>query len=96
VSDGWEEDESVAEVAEGACTSFVEPADNSASSAPNTEDGPTGILPPARASCPIGASPSACWLASVELETLEAILTCDYYILGILRKGMTLNSTSAR
>lgn len=62
----------------------------------NIEDGPTGILPPACPSCLVCPPPSPCWLTSVELLNLEAILTYVYYLLVLLDERVTLNSASNR
>jgi hypothetical protein len=65
---------------EAACESAVELAAGTGDSVLKMEVGPTGILPSATTSCPFCplTSSSPCWLASVELENLEAILTCLY------------------
>lgn len=87
----------VAEVAEESdCVSIIELDDGNGDSVLRIEDGPTGILPLFPAFCPFNPPPSPCWLASVELENLEAILTCVYYILDILKERKTVDSTSAR
>ena len=70
------------------CASIVEPADGTGDSVLRIEDGPTGILPISPTFCPSEPSLPPCWLASVELENGEAILTCVYYLLdGTKRKN---------
>lgn len=63
------------------CESIVEAADGTGDSVLRIEDGPTGILPISPTSCPSKPALPPCWLASVELENGEAILTCVYYLL---------------
>ena len=83
------EDSGAGMAEEAACTLAVGLADGTGGSVLKIEAGPTGILPSAPGSCPFSPicpscplssspSPSTCWLASVELENVEAILTCLY------------------
>lgn len=82
VSDEGEAVDVGAEIADdNDCASIMELADGTGDSVLRTEDGPTGILPIAATSCWSEPSLPPCWLASVELENGEAILTCVYYLL---------------
>ena len=89
VSSGGEAVDVEAEIADDiGCASIVELADGTGDSVLRMEDGPTGILPIAPTSCSSIPSLPPCWLASVELENGEAILTCVYYLLdGTKRKN---------
>lgn len=81
-SRGGEDVDVSAEIADDIdCASITELADGTGDSVLRIEDGPTGILPIAPTSCSSGRSLPPCWLASVELENGEAILTCVYYVL---------------
>ena len=90
--DGCEEGISSAgaEVAEEiGCTLLLGLVDGTGGSVLRFEDGSTGMLPVASVSCSSGPLASPCWLASVELENLEAILTYVYYLLDVPEEIMT-------
>jgi hypothetical protein len=78
VSDGWKGEEARTGSEGVACASVLEVVDDTGGSVLMIEVGPTGILPLLAAFCPSGAPTSPCWLASVEFENGEAILTCVY------------------
>jgi hypothetical protein len=77
-SDGWTGEEARTGSVGIACASVLEVVDGTGGSVLMIEVGPTGILPLLAAFCPFGAPTSPCWLASVEFENCEAILTCVY------------------
>jgi hypothetical protein len=79
---------------EAGCALVAEVLDGSGDSVVKLEDGPTGSIAFTPSSCPSLPPASPCWLASVELENGEAILTQVYYILDVVKEGWY--STSAR
>jgi hypothetical protein len=65
------------------CASVAEVVNGSGDSVLRLDDGPTGIIVFVPSPCPSLPPASPCWLASVELENGEAILTQVYYVLEI-------------